>query len=229
MPNIVTRQDWNAARLDLLAEEKAFQKARDALSARRRTLPWVAVTDDYEFQSTHGPLNLRDLFGDHSQLIVQHFMFGDDWDAGCASCSLWADTFNGTTAHLAARDTAFVSVSTASLDQIEAYKARMGWDFDWVSCAGSRFNHDYGVTFDGAGGQYNYRPKQGDMKELPGISVFVCEGASVYHTYSTYSRGLDNMNSTYQYLDLTPKGRDEAELPWPMAWVRRHDSYGDMS
>ena len=227
MARIATREDWLDARKALLEEEKAFQKARDALAAKRRALPWVAVETDYRFHGPEGEMSLRDLFGDHDQLIVQHFMMGADWEEGCPSCSFWADGFDGTTAHMAARDTAFVAVSTAPLDRIEAYKARMGWDFPWVSCAGSSFNEDFHVTFAGDGGSYNYRPKQGDHSELPGISVFAREGDAVYHSYSTYARGLDNMNVTYQYLDLTPKGRDEDDLPWPMAWVRRHDRYGD--
>ena len=227
MVRIAPREDWLVARKALLAEEKAFQKARDALAEKRRALPWVAVEADYSFHGPGGEMSLRDLFGGHTQLIVQHFMMGADWEEGCPSCSFWADGFDGTIAHLAARDTGFVAVSSAPVERIEAYKARMGWVFPWVSCAGSSFNKDYHVTFGGEDGSYNYRPKQGDHAELPGISVFARDGDAVFHSYSTYARGLDNMNVTYQYLDLTPKGRDEDALPWPMAWVRRHDRYGE--
>ena len=190
-------------------------------------MPWVRVEKTYQFTAPDGAMNLRDLFGDPSQLIVQHFMMGEDWQEGCPSCSFWADGFDGTLAHFAARDTAFVAVSNAPLDRIESYKSRMGWDFPWVSAFGSDFSTDFHVTFPAGTGEYNYREKSGGPDELPGISVFARDGDAVFHSYSTYSRGLDNMNVVYQYLDLTPKGRDEDTLPWPMAWVRRHDAYGD--
>ena len=234
---IVDRQQWLSARLQLLEQEKQFQRARDALSARRREMPWVVVDQDYRFETQDGPCSLAELFGDKSQLIVQHFMLGDDWAEGCPSCSFWADGFNGTTVHLENRDAAFVATSNASLDKINAYKKRMGWDFPWVSSLGSSFNHDYQASFSDAEMAdgtvyYNFHETTFPSSEAPGISIFARDGngngngnGKVYHTYSCYSRGIDNMNVAYQYMDLLPKGRDEDSLPHPMAWVRRHDQY----
>ena len=222
---IATRDDWLAERRALLAAEKDFTRQRDALSARRRDLPWVRVDRPYRFDTDRGPATLADLFGGNGQLIVYHFMFGADWDQGCPSCSFWADNFVGIGIHLAHRDTALVAVSKAPLAKLRTYHARMGWTFPWVSAGDSGFNEDYGVSFAGEGGSYNYAPRTGTHSELPGISVFAREGDQVFHTYSAYARGLDMMNGAYHFLDLTPKGRDEAGLPWPMAWVRRHDVY----
>ncbi len=222
---IATRDDWLAERRALLAAEKDFTRQRDALSARRRDLPWVRVDRPYRFDTDTGPATLTDLFGGNGQLIVYHFMFGADWDQGCPSCSFWADNFDGIGIHLAHRDTALVAVSKAPLEKLRAYRARMGWTFPWVSAGDSGFNEDYGVSFAGEGGSYNYAPRTGGHSELPGISVFAREGDQVFHTYSAYARGLDMMNGAYHFLDLTPKGRDEAALPWPMAWVRRNDVY----
>ncbi len=230
-PEIANRDQWLAARKALLAEEKAFQRKRDELSAMRRALPWVTVKEGYRFAGPDGEMALGDLFGDKSQLIVQHFMLGASWEEGCPSCSFWADGFNGTTDHMAHRDAAFVAVSNAPFSKIEAYKKRMGWNFDWVSCHGSKFNHDYHASFTPAemqGGkiEYNYRKTTFPSEEAPAISIFARDDAGhLYHTYSCYSRGLDNMNVTYQYLDLLPKGRDEDQLAHPMAWVKRHDQY----
>ncbi|OED39398.1 thioredoxin [Chromatiales bacterium (ex Bugula neritina AB1)] len=227
----VSRSEWLEARRVLLSAEKQLQRQRDAVSELRRELPWVLIDQPYQFQSTAGPLALADLFGPHSQLIVQHFMMGEDWDGGCPSCSLWADCYDGTTIHLEARDTAFVAVSNAPLDKILQYKQQMGWNFNWVSANGSTFNKDFNVSFsqeqrDAGPVDYNFRPTETSMDELPGISVFAKdESNAIYHTYSCYSRGLDNMNSIYQYLDLLPKGRDEDKLDYPMAWVRRHNQY----
>jgi predicted dithiol-disulfide oxidoreductase (DUF899 family) len=221
--------EHRSARLALLAKEKELNRARDELAAERRRLPWVLVTKDYEFEGPDGRLTIRDLFDGRSQLIVYHFMYGPDWEEGCPSCSFWADSFNGMPVHLAHRDASLVAVSRAPLAQIEEYRRRMGWSFRWVSSAGSDFNYDYGVSFtpeqQAAGAEYNYRQTDvGD--ELPGLSVFAMDGAGqVLHTYSAYSRGLDPINSGYQLLDLAPKGRDENDLPWTMAWLRRHDSY----
>ena len=229
--NITTREDWLAARRALLAEEKALLRQRDAVSAKRRQLPWVAVTEDYQFETQQGRKSLADLFGDKSQLIVQHFMMGESWEEGCPSCSFWADGFDGTTMHLEARDAAFVCVSKTPLDKINAYKDRMGWDFDWVSSLGSTFNHDYQASFtaeemESGSVFYNFHDTTFPASEAPGISIFARgEDGNIYHTYSCYSRGLDNMNVAYQYLDLLPKGRDEDALPHPMAWVKRHDQY----
>ncbi len=229
--NVATRQQWLDARQELLKQEKEFLRQRDALSSRRRQLPWVRVEEEYQFETPDGSRSLAQLFGDKSQLIVQHFMMGDDWEEGCPSCSFWADGFEGTTVHLENRDAAFVSVSNAGLPKIEAYKQRMGWNFMWVSSLGSNFNHDYQASFTAEqmaaeSVYYNFRDTKFPASEAPGISIFAKDDAGqVYHTYSTYSRGLDNMNVAYQYLDLLPKGRDEESLPHPMAWVKRHDRY----
>ena len=229
--NITTREEWLAARRALLEEEKALLRQRDAVSARRRQLPWVVVEKDYQFDTNDGRKSLADLFGDKSQLIVQHFMMGESWEEGCPSCSFWADGVDGTTMHLGARDAAYVSVSNTSLEKINAYKQRMGWTFDWVSSLGSTFNHDYQASFtpremESGSVFYNFHDTTFPASEAPGISVFARgENGQIYHTYSCYARGLDNMNVAYQYLDLLPKGRDEDALPHPMAWVKRHDQY----
>ena len=231
-PTIVTRSEWLKARKQLLSDEKAFTRQRDALSARRRQLPWVKVETDYRFHTAAGEKNLSDLFGEAGQLIVQHFMLGEGWDAGCPSCSLWADGYDGTVVHMNQRDAAFVAVSSAPLDQIEAFKARMGWRFEWVSSQGSSFNRDFHVSFtqeelDGGEIDYNFSKTTFPVTEAPGTSVFTkADDGTVYHTYSCYARGLDMLNVTYQYLDLLPKGRDEDDLPYAMAWVKRHDEYG---
>jgi predicted dithiol-disulfide oxidoreductase (DUF899 family) len=226
-PTIVSRADWRAARLALLAEEKSFDRARDALAAQRRALPMVRLDRDYRFADETGEVGLGDLFGGCRQLVVYHFMFGPDWAEGCPSCSFWADNFDGIDAHLRARDTALVAVSKAPLDKLMAYRQRMGWRFRWVSAGDSGFNEDFRVSFapDSKGGEYNFAPRTHAGSEMPGISVFFRDGDSVLHSYSTYSRGLDMLNGAYHFLDLTPKGRDEGELPWSMAWVRRHDRY----
>ena len=227
---IVSHEEWLKARTAFLEKEKAFTKAREDLARERRELPWERVEKSYTFDALEGRVTLADLFGRHSQLIVQHFMFGPDWNEGCPSCSFWSDNFNGIDGHLAARDTAFVLVSRGPLDRLEAYKKRLGWTFRWVSSAGSDFNLDFGVSFvrgsDAAGPDYNYGPMKVGGEEMPGISAFRRgDDGAIYHTYSTYGRGLDTINGTYQLLDLTSKGRDESGLPWPMAWVRRHDQY----
>ncbi|MEL7468639.1 MAG: thioredoxin family protein [Pseudomonadota bacterium] len=232
MPHpIVSREDWLVARKAHLEDEKAFTRARDALSARRRALPWVRIEEEYRFRTNDGEKSLSDLFGNKSQLIVIHFMMGPDWDEGCPSCSFWADTYNGLDTHLEQRDAAFVVVANCGLDKIEAYRARMGWSFDWVSSLGSDFNPDFNVSFSPAhlqGGsvEYNYEAKGFPATEAPGISVFhKPEPDLIVHTYSTYARGLDMMNGAYQLMDLLPKGRDEDGLDFPMAWVRRRDQY----
>ena len=233
MHPIVSRQEWLAARMELLEEEKAFTRARDALSARRRALPWVRIDKDYRFQAHEGECGLADLFGRHNQLIVSHFMFGPDWEQGCPSCSFWADGYNGLEAHLAHRDAAFVAVSNASLDHISRYRDRMGWTFPWVSSLGSEFNRDFQVSFvesDRINGEvyYNYSRRPFPSSEAPGISVFHKPDAeTVVHSYSTYARGLDALNAAYQLMDLLPKGRDEDGLPFTMAWLRRRHEYED--
>jgi predicted dithiol-disulfide oxidoreductase (DUF899 family) len=223
---MTTRENWLAARKVLLADEKAFMKQRDALAAKRRALPRYEIDKPYNFQSEHGQRSLAEVFGPHSQLIIYHFMFGADWQQGCKSCSFWADHFDGMAPHLAARDVTFACVSIAPLEKLLAFKKRMGWHFDWYSSAGTSFNKDFGVT--GLPGEtlvYNFDKPKEDAGELPGLSVFAKEGNAIYHTYSCYARGLDNLNGTYQMLDLVPKGRDEDSLEWPMAWVKHHDRY----
>lgn len=232
MTDVVSREAWLKARTALLEEEKAYLRAGDALAAKRRALPRVKVDKDYRFQTDDGEKSLADLFGGRSQLIVQHFMMGADWEAGCPSCSFWADGYDGMTVHIEQRDIAFVAVSRGPLDQINAYKARMGWQFEWVSSAGSDFNFDYHVSatdaqIDGGEMTYNYRTGPARMSELHGTSVFVRNDAGeIFHTYSTYGRGLDPMNNAYAYMDLTPRGRNEDDLPYSMAWLKRHDEYG---
>jgi predicted dithiol-disulfide oxidoreductase (DUF899 family) len=225
--SVVSQKEWMAARRQLLAEEKDFTRMRDALSAKRRTLPWEKVEKDYVFAGPKGHETLSDLFEGRSQLIVYHFMLGPDWDEGCKSCSFWADNFNGIIVHLNQRDTSMVAISSAPFAKIEEFRKRMGWSFKWLSSQGTTFNQDFGVSPEpGKRISYNYGTAEIDTDEMPGISVFAKdESGSVYHTYSCYARGLDMMNTAYHYLDLTPKGRDEAGLPYTMAWVKHHDRY----
>ncbi|MDX1516857.1 MAG: DUF899 domain-containing protein [Woeseiaceae bacterium] len=230
MPKVVSDQEWRKARVELLEAEKELQRARDELAARRRELPWRKVDKHYTFESESGDKSLSDLFGDRSQLLVYHFMFGPDWDEGCKSCSFWADNFNGLVPHLAARDVSLVAVSRAPLDKLVAYRHRLGWSFPWVSSLGSDFNADFHVTFDQAAidagkAYYNYRDTGDVVEEMPGLSAFKRYEGAVYHTYSTYSRGLDPFNAAYQLLDLTPDGRNEDDLPYTMDWLRRRDEY----
>jgi predicted dithiol-disulfide oxidoreductase (DUF899 family) len=231
-PRVVSQAEWLEARKDLLAKEKEFSRRRDALSAERRELPWVRVEKEYVFDAPGGKQTLADLFDGRSQLIVYHFMFGPEWEQGCPSCSLLADHFDGAAVHLAQRDVTLVVVSRAPLPQIEAFKKRMGWRFKWVSSYGSDFNHDYHVSFtkeELANGKvtYNYEASNFSSDEAPGASVFYRDAAgTVFHTYSSYARGLDILIGAYNFLDLVPKGRDEDGLPSTMAWVRHHDRYG---
>jgi len=221
-PNIVSRDEWEAARVALLQLEKVHMRAGDELAKRRRQLPWVRVEQDYMFDTEQGPRSLAELFEGRSQLAMYHFMYGDGWGEGCPSCSFWADNYDGVQAHLAARDIAFTAASSAPLDQLLAYRNRMGWSFPWVSSAGTTFNQDFEVT---GTRRYNFRELDEPIDEMPGLSVFVLHDGAVHHTYSTYARGLDPFNGAYQLMDLVPKGRDEDELPWSMAWLRRHDQY----
>ena len=235
-PTIVTRGEWLNARKTLLAKEKELTRARDALSVARRSLPMVRVDKPYTFDGPGGPATLLDLFDGQRQLIVYHFMFQPDWDEGCVSCSYFADNFTGAVIHLPARDTSFAAISRAPIAKIQAFKQRMGWTFPWLSSFNSDFNYDFHVTLDDARGsvEYNYQDaaalKQAGkvwMDELPGLSVFLRDDDDVFHTYSTYQRGLDDLINTYNYLDLTPLGRHEEQLEWGMAWVRHHDRYGE--
>lgn len=224
---VVSHEEWVRASQALLAKEKAFTQEREAMARARRALPWEKVEKEYVFEAPEGRITLAELFAGRGQLIVQHFMFGPDWNEGCPSCSYWSDNFNGVQDHLAARDTSFVVVSRGPIDRLEAYRRRMGWSFRWVSSLGSDFNFDYGVSF--AAGEtrpnYNFGTTKPHGEENPGVSAFRREDGVVFHTYSTYGRGLDLLNGAYHLLDITSKGRDEADLPWPMAWVKRHDKY----
>ena len=228
---VVSHDEWLKARLELLAAEKEFTRQRDALTRRRMAMPWERVEKSYRFEGPNGALSLADLFDGRSQLIVYHFMFGPDWEEGCKSCSFWADNFNGIPIHLNHRDVTFTAVSRAPFAKINAYKKRMGWSFPWVSSDGSDFNFDYHVSFTPeqiAAGKayYNYDGRPNTMSDEVGVSVFYKnETDEVFHTYSCYGRGIDMLNGAYNYLDLAPKGRDEAGLEFPMAWVRRHDQY----
>ena len=232
---VVSQDEWLAARKEHLKNEKEFTRLRDKLSADRRKLPWVKVEKNYVFDTPKGKETLADLFAGRSQLIVYHFMFGPDWKQGCPSCSFLSDHTDGGTVHLAHRDVTLVVVSRAPLAKIEAFKKRMGWRFKWVSSYGNDFNFDYHVSFtkdEMAKGKiyYNYEMTEFSTEEAPGISVFYKnESGDIFHTYSAYARGLDMLVGAYNYLDLVPKGRDEAELPWTMAWVRHHDRYDTMT
>lgn len=228
---IVSQQEWIEARKALLAREKEFTRARDCLSEERRALPWVKVEKPYLFDSAEGSKTLADLFRGRPQLVVQHFMFAPEWNEGCKSCSFWADGYERMIPHLAARDTTFVAISRAPLAKLEAFKKRMGWTFDWVSSAPSDFNFDYAVSFTSdqvkSGAKvYNFGTACFGASEAPGVSVFYRDQAGdIFHTYSCFARGLDMMNAAYHYLDLTPLGRHEEGLPYPMDWVRLRDQY----
>lgn len=230
---VVSREEWLVARREHLAKEKEFTKLRDQLSQQRRELPWVKVDKEYVFEGPNGKETLAELFAGRSQLLVYHFMFGSDWEEGCPSCSFWADNFNGINVHLNHRDVTMISVSTAPLDVLNAYKRRMGWDFKWVSASQTDFSRDYNVSFSAdevekGETEYNFGTRKAFGTESPGISVFYKdENGDVFHIYSCYARGLDMMNGAYHYLDLVPKWRDEAELQFPMARLRRHDKYDD--
>jgi len=229
---IVTRDEWLEARKAHLAREKEFTRLRDRLSAERRALPWVKVDKRYVFERAEGTATLADLFDGRRQLIVYHFMFGPGWEEGCPSCSFLADHIDGAVLHVAQRDVTLLAVSRAPLHQIEAFKKRMGWRFTWVSSHGNDFNRDYHVSFtkeEKAKGAvtYNFDLREFPGEEVPGISVFYKdEHGEVFHTYSSYARGLDLLMGAYNYLDLAPKGRDEDALAFTMAWVRHHDRYG---
>jgi predicted dithiol-disulfide oxidoreductase (DUF899 family) len=245
-----THEEWLAARLALLAAEKEHTRRGDELARQRQALPWVRIDKEYRFQTDEGNASLADLFRGRSQLLVYHFMFGPDWTAGCPSCSMIADGFNGSVVHLANHDVMLWAVSRAPLNSLQAYKRRMGWTFPWASALGTDFNFDFGVSFteeqQRAGHiEYNYvaTPKTMDTKpapkpgtrfaaqcgtdaltfarDRPGLSAFVLEDGVIYHTYSTYARGLDGIWAMYQWLDRAPRGRNETGV-----WWRRHDEYG---
>ena len=227
----VSREEWLAKRKALLEQEKALTHARDAVSAARRALPRVRI-DDYVFESSQGPVRLSQLFHGKSQLIIYHLMFDPDWQAACKSCSFWADNFERVIVHLRARDANLAAVSRAPIAKLDGFKRRMGWSFEWVSCgADGKFNHDFGAYLTPEdlarpGNNTNYGTMRFTIADVPVISVFERDGEGrLYHTYSTYSRGLDMLNGAYHYLDLLPKGRDEAGLAHHMSWVRLRDEY----
>lgn len=240
LPEIVSRDEWLAERVKLLEEEKEFTRRRDRLNANRRRLPMVKIEKEYEFEGPDGKAGLPDLFEGRRQLIVYHFMFDPDWEKGCPSCSFLTDNI-GHLAHLHARNTSLALVSRAPLKKLLAYKKRMGWDIPWYSSSGSDFNYDFHATMDEAKNTFEYNYKDvtelvkslnGKTAELHGTSVFIHDGDSVFHTYSSYARGADLLVGTYNYLDLTPLGRQEDwEKPegrsdgGPMHWLRRHDQY----
>ena len=227
---VVSREQWLEARQAFLTKEKELTRQRDEVSRLRRELPWEKVEKSYVFDGPKGKETLADLFDGRSQLIVYHFMMGPGWPEGCPSCSFLADHVDGCIGHLAARDATLVISSRAPFAEIEAFKKRMGWKFKWVSSNGTDFNFDYGVSFakeDRVDGKvyYNYSMGGFPQEEAPGLSVFAKDGEEVFHTYSTYGRGLDILLGAYNYLDLAPKGRDEDGLGFTMAWVRHHDRY----
>lgn len=231
---VVSHDAWIEARKQLLIKEKEFTRLRDQLSQQRRDLPWERVDQDYVFDGPNGRETLAQLFAGKSQLIVYHFMFAPEWDAGCPSCSFWADNFNGIDIHLTHRDISFLAISRAPFTKLDAYKKRMGWSFKWVSSFGNAFNYDYFASFTPdeiakRNGFWNYEHQDPLGSDHAGISVFYKDAdEQVFHTYSCYARGIDMMNGAYHYMDLTPKGRDEADQrPHPQAWVRRHDEYHD--
>ena len=230
---IGSRQEWLAARLDLLKQEKEHTRRRDDLARARQALPWVPLDKDYAFDTTKGRQSLSDLFGDRQQLITYHFMFGPDWNNPCKSCSFWADSYSRLGPHLAAQDIAFVAVSSAPLDRLQQFRDRMGWEFEWVSSQGSDFNYDFDVGFGpGRPGDmhrsYNFGTMENaPMDEMHGTSVFAKDKAgAVHHTYSMYGRGLDATNAAYAYIDITPNGRrGEPAEGNPMGWLEYRDAY----
>jgi predicted dithiol-disulfide oxidoreductase (DUF899 family) len=229
---VVSNEEWLAARKEFLKKEKEFTHLRDELSRLRRELPWEKVEKDYVFEGPNGSETLADLFDGRNQLVIYHFMLGPGWKEGCPSCSYLSDSFDAAAVHMAQRDTTLAVVSRATVAEIAAFKKRMGWRFHWVSSFGSDFNYDYQVSQskeEAATGKayYNYELGEFPSEERPGLSVFYKNNGEIFHTYSAYARGLDILVPTYNFLDLTPKGRDEDGLPHPMAWVRHHDRYSD--
>ena len=235
-PTVVSREKWVDARRKLLREEKEYTHMRDRIAAHRRELPWVKVDKAYSFDSPRGPVSLSDLFNGRSQLAIYHFMLGPEWGEGCPSCSFIADHLEPTVVHLQARDVTLAVVSRAPIAEITPFKKRMGWSFNWVSSARNDFNFDYHVSFSEEEMArktvyYNYQLTEFPNDEAPGMSIFAKDAqGNIYHTYSTYGRGVEQFMGTYTILDLVPKGRDEEEAKfYKMDWVRYHDSYEQLS
>lgn len=230
-PKIVSPEEWLKARQQLLQKEKELTRRHDEIAEARRALPWVRVHENYVFEGPNGEVMLADLFAGRRQLVVYHFMLGPGWKEGCPSCSMIADHFDAASPHLHARDVTLVAVSRAPYAEIAPFKARMGWQFPWVSSYATSFNIDFNVSFskkevETGETNYNYGKNAHPSEEAPGLSVFYQDDSGdIFHTYSSYARGLEPGLVPYFFLDLVPKGRDESELPWPMAWVRHHDKY----
>jgi predicted dithiol-disulfide oxidoreductase (DUF899 family) len=230
---VVSHDEWLSARNAFLKKEKEFTRLRDELSKGRRDLPWEKVEKQYLFDGPNGQETLADLFEKRRQLIVYHFMFAPEWDAGCPHCSFWADNFNPITIHLNHRDVTMVAISRAPLAKIESFRKRMGWSFKWLSSGKNSFNYDFDVSFTPESlknrtAHYNYEKADFNHQDREGVSVFYKdEAGSIFHTYSAYARGIDILNTAYNYLDLAPKGRDEDELDFTQSWVRYHDQYKD--
>lgn len=228
---VVSQAAYEDARKQLLAAERQLTKQREELARQRRALPWVRVDKPYQFESAQGRIGLAELFAGKSQLLVYHLMFAPEWDGACKSCSFWADSFDGMVAHLKARDVSFAAISRAPVQKLQAYARRLGWSFPWVSSQASEFNYDFRVSFtpeelESGKDSYNYGVTKAEGSDMPGYSVFFRDDAgAIFHTYSTFGRGIEMLNPVYQALDLVPKGRDEAGFDFPMAWVRRHDEY----
>jgi predicted dithiol-disulfide oxidoreductase (DUF899 family) len=226
---VVSHDEWLQARRGFLDREKAFTRERDRISAARRALPWERVEQEYMFSGPRGEVTLAGLFGGCRQLIVYHFMFPPEWDAGCPHCSFWADNFDGSAAHLRARDISFVAISRAPFSKLAAYRARMGWSFRWFSSGDSSFNYDFGVSFTADQQDkpaFNYATLVPGMPDREAASAFYRDNGAIYHTYSTYGRGIDLLNGTYNFIDLSPLGRNEDPHD-TQSWVRRHDEYQD--
>lgn len=222
---IVSQTEWLSERKALLEKEKAFSRQRDEITAARRTLPMVKVEKPYVFDTPTGKRTLAELFEGRRQLVIYHFMFDPSWEAGCKNCSFLSEIWDGIIPHLAARETSFAAVSRAPLAKLLGYRERMGWRFPWYSSLAGDFNFDFGVSFPAEGGDYNFESQKFVGSEAPGMTVFVKDGDDVFRAYSTYARGLDTLIGTYNVLDLTPLGRQEEALDFPMSWVRRHDEY----
>ena len=227
---VVSREEWITARQAFLEQEKAFTHQRDHINEQRRNLPWVKVDKSYTFYGPKGKKNLADLFEEKSQLLVYHFMFAPEWEAGCSHCSFWADSYQGNDIHLAQRDTAFVAISRAPIEKIEPFKGRMGWTFKWFSSYGSDFNYDFYASFSEEEvarhkALFNFKEADPGTTDREGMSAFYKdEKENIFLTYSTFARGIDLLNSAYNMLDLTAKGRDENPES-AQDWVNYHDKY----